>query len=84
MSYAVILKTLEPRDVILLTKQPVDRVSDKRAVMGAYAAFYNQRGGTVEIDPKLRVFLMAVRAGLLMICKANEKFISVQGKKRAG
>ena len=52
MSYAVILSTLEPRDVILLTKQPVDRVGDKRAVMGAYAAFYNQRGGTVEIEIK--------------------------------
>ncbi len=52
MSYAVILSTLEPRDVILLTKQPVDRAGDKRAVMGAYAAFYNQRGGTVEIEIK--------------------------------
>ena len=52
MSYAVILSTLEPGDVILLTKQPVDRVGDKRAVMGAYAAFYNQRGGTVEIEIK--------------------------------
>ena len=52
MKYAVILSTLEPRDVILLTKQPVDRVGDERAVMGAYAAFYNQRGGTVEIEIK--------------------------------
>jgi len=52
MKYAVILSTLEPRDVILLTKQPVDRVGDERAVMGGYAAFYNQRGGTVEIEIK--------------------------------
>jgi len=28
MNYAVILSTLEPRDVILLTKQSVDRVGD--------------------------------------------------------
>lgn len=28
------------------------------------------------IDPKLRAFLIAVRAGLLAICKAIEKFIS--------
>ena len=35
------------------------------------------------IDPKLRVFLMAVRAALLMICKAIEKFISVEDKNRA-
>jgi Transposase DDE domain group 1 len=52
MSYAVIISTLEPRDVILLTKQPVDRLNDKRAVMRAYAAFYDQRGGTVEIEIK--------------------------------
>jgi hypothetical protein len=52
MSYAVILTKLEERDVILLTKQPVDREGDNRAVMGAYAAFYNQRGGTVEIEIK--------------------------------
>src|SRR5262249_33871485 len=52
MNYAVILSTLEPSDVILLTKQPVDRLGDKRAVMGAYAEFYNQRGGTVEIEIK--------------------------------
>jgi Transposase DDE domain group 1 len=50
--YRVIISTLEPREVILLTKQPVDRVSDKRAVMGAYGAFYDQRGGTVEIEIK--------------------------------
>jgi hypothetical protein len=52
MSYAVIISTLEPRDVILLAKQPIDRVSNERVVMGAYAAFYNQRGGTVEIEIK--------------------------------
>ena len=28
MNYAVILSSLEPRDVILLTKQSVDRVGD--------------------------------------------------------
>jgi hypothetical protein len=35
-----------------VVKQPVDRVGDKRAVMETYAAFYNQRGGTVEIEIK--------------------------------
>src|SRR5262245_31301451 len=50
--YGVIISTLEPRDVILLTKQPVDRVSEKRAVMGASGAFDDQRGGTVEIEIK--------------------------------
>ena len=32
------------------------------------------------IDPKLRVFLMAVRAGLLAICKAIEKFVGIEEK----
>jgi Transposase DDE domain group 1 len=50
--YGVIISTLEPREVILLTKQPVDRVNDKQAVMGAYTAFYDQRGGTIEIEIK--------------------------------
>jgi len=36
------------------------------------------------IDPKLKIFLMAVRAGLLAICAAIEKFIGVDEKKRAG
>jgi len=35
------------------------------------------------IDPKLRVFLIAVRAGLLAICAAIEKFIGIEEKKRA-
>jgi hypothetical protein len=35
------------------------------------------------IDPRLKIFLTAVRAGLLAICAAIEKFISVEGKKRA-
>jgi len=36
------------------------------------------------IDPRLRVFLIAVRAGLLAICAAIEKFIGFEEKKRAG
>ena len=34
------------------------------------------------IDPKLLVFLMAVRAGLLAICTAIEKFVGIEEKKR--
>jgi hypothetical protein len=52
ISDAVIISTLEPGEVRGLTNQPVDRVSHQRAVLGAYAAFYNQRGGTVEIEIK--------------------------------
>jgi hypothetical protein len=44
----VLLSTLEPRDVILLTRQPIDRVDDPAAVLLAYVYFYDQRGGGVE------------------------------------
>lgn len=30
------------------------------------------------IDPKLKIFLMAVRAGLLAICRAIEKFVGAE------
>jgi hypothetical protein len=32
------------------------------------------------IDPKLKIFLMAVRAGLLAICRAIEKFVGIEEK----
>lgn len=32
------------------------------------------------IDPKLKVFLMAVRAGLLAICRAIEKYLEFREK----
>jgi hypothetical protein len=37
-------------------------------------------GQNNTIDPKLRVFLMAVRAGLLAICKAIERFVGIEEK----
>jgi hypothetical protein len=44
----VIISALTPRDVILLTKQPLDRVNDPDAVLLAYVYFYDQRGGGCE------------------------------------
>lgn len=44
----VLLSTLAPHDVILLTRQPVDRVGDPVAVLLAYVYFYDQRGGGIE------------------------------------
>jgi hypothetical protein len=72
LSYAVIISTLEPRDLILLSKQPVDCVSDEQAVMGAYAAFYNQRGGTVEIEIK------EDKQGIGMTKRSKERFEAQQ------
>ncbi|MDQ5852397.1 MAG: transposase [Chloroflexota bacterium] len=48
----VIISALEPRDVVLLTRQPVDRVNDPTAVLLAYVYFYDQRGGGVETANK--------------------------------
>jgi len=48
----VIISTLAPRDVILLTGQPLDRVSDPAAVLLAYVYFYDQRGGGCETANK--------------------------------
>jgi len=47
-----LVSTLAPRDVILLTRQPIDRVTDPTAVLLAYVSFYDQRGGGVETSFK--------------------------------
>ncbi len=48
----VILSTLRPRDVLLLTAQPIDREADPAAVLLAYVYFYDQRGGGCEAANK--------------------------------
>jgi hypothetical protein len=48
----VIISALDPRDVILLTQQPLDRVNDPDAVLLAYVYFYDQRGGACETATK--------------------------------
>jgi len=48
----VIISALAPKDVLALTRQPVDRVSDATAVLLAYVYFYDQRGGGVETANK--------------------------------
>jgi len=47
-----LVSTLSPADVILLTRQPIDRVDDATAVLLAYVYFYDQRGGGVETSFK--------------------------------
>jgi len=44
----VLISTLVPGDVIALTQQPVDRLTDPTAVLLAYVSLYDQRGGGVE------------------------------------
>jgi len=48
----VLVSALVPRDVILLTRQPIDRMADPTAVLLAYVSFYDQRGGGVETSFK--------------------------------
>lgn len=50
--YGVIVSALPPRDAILLTRQPLDRVTDPAAVLLAYVYFYDQRGGGCETANK--------------------------------
>jgi hypothetical protein len=45
---SVLLSTLAPADVLLLTGQPLDRADDPSAALLAYAYFYDQRGGGIE------------------------------------
>ena len=48
----VILSSLAPQDVLLLTNQPPEQIENNSAVLLAYVYFYDQRGGGVEIDIK--------------------------------
>ncbi len=46
--YAMLLSTLEPRDVLLMLGQPLANLCNQQLVASAYAEFYDQRGGGVE------------------------------------
>lgn len=48
----VIISTLSPQDVLLLTEQPADKINDAVAILLAYVRFYDQRGGGIEIEIK--------------------------------
>jgi len=50
--YGVILSTLSPKEVLLLTGGYEQEVDDPKAVLLAYVNFYDQRGGGVEIEIK--------------------------------
>jgi hypothetical protein len=50
--YGVIISTLSPKEVLLLTGGYEQEVNDPKAVLLAYVNFYDQRGGSVEIEIK--------------------------------
>jgi hypothetical protein len=50
--YGIIISTLSPKEVLLLTGGYEQEVDDPKAVLLAYVNFYDQRGGGVEIEIK--------------------------------
>ena len=50
--YGVILSTLSPQDVLLLTGGYEQEADDPKMVLLAYVNFYDERGGGVEIEIK--------------------------------
>jgi len=50
--YGVILSTLAPQDVLFLTGGYQQECENPKAVLLAYVNFYDQRGGSVEIEIK--------------------------------
>ena len=51
-AYAMLISTLEPRDVMSLIGVPLGKLQDQQLVASAYAEFYDKRGGAVEIEFK--------------------------------
>ena len=52
LQHALLISTLEPKEVISLLGLPIHLLHDPQAVILAYATLYDQRGGTVEIEIK--------------------------------
>jgi len=50
--HAMLVSTLTPRDVLQLLNQPAENINQPASVALAYAQFYDQRGGAVEIEIK--------------------------------
>jgi hypothetical protein len=51
-AYAMLISTLEPRDVMGLIGQPLGNLQDQQLVASSYAEFYDKRGGAIEIEFK--------------------------------
>ena len=50
LGYAMIISTLEPKDVVGLLRLPIHIANNPNAAVLTYAALYDQRGGTIEIE----------------------------------
>jgi hypothetical protein len=72
LQHALLLSTLEPEEVISLLHLPVHLMHDERAVILAYAALYDKRGGTVEIEIK------ESKQGIGITKRAKKRFAAQQ------
>jgi hypothetical protein len=52
IGHTILISTLKPRDVIKLLGQPERNIYEPELAAQAYAQFYDQRGGAVEIEIK--------------------------------
>lgn len=50
--HAMLISTLEPKEVMELLGEPPEKTEDAQAVLLAYAHLYDERGGAVEIEIK--------------------------------
>jgi hypothetical protein len=67
-----LLSTLSASDVLQLTGQPLSLLTDSQAVLLAYVAFYDQRGGGVETSFK------GDKQGLGMTTRSKKRFEAQQ------
>jgi hypothetical protein len=52
ISHAMLISTLEPKDVLQLLGQPLSDAHDPERLSRAYAQLYDKRGGAIEIEIK--------------------------------
>ena len=68
----ILVSALSPEQVILQTRQPIDRMKDPTALLLAYVYFYDARGGGVETSNK------EDKQGLGLTKRNKKRFVAQQ------
>jgi len=68
----MLISNLAPKEVITLMKLPIDTLTDEAAVTRAYAHFYDQRSGGIEIEIK------EDKQGIGLTKRSKKKFAAQQ------
>lgn len=71
-SYAVLICTLSPQEILALMGQPAELAEDQASVLRAYVHYYDKRGGGVETQVK------GDRQGLGLSKRNKKKFAAQQ------